>query len=120
MKDLLADLDHGSAKTNWLPIGAAALLLVVGVVAAFQLLDIGDAKAALCAGGPSHLEGAWDDARKVEVREALLATNKAYAQASWNTLEHELDEYLRIDHRAGALRGADAAVPLGQVRPHQK
>lgn len=46
-----------------------------------------------CTGARARFSGAWDEARKYEVRVALLRSGLSYAPATWTRVEQELDRY---------------------------
>ncbi len=49
-----------------------------------------------CAGLDEPLVGLWDDARRREVRDAVLATALSYAPGTWSRIEPALDDYARV------------------------
>lgn len=46
-----------------------------------------------CTGAQTHLVGIWDDARRSEVREAILGVGVPYAEGVWLQTARELDVY---------------------------
>jgi tetratricopeptide (TPR) repeat protein len=46
-----------------------------------------------CTGARAQLEGAWDDARRQEVKAAILGTGLSYAPGTWERVQPRLDEY---------------------------
>ncbi|MEM6993031.1 MAG: tetratricopeptide repeat protein [Myxococcota bacterium] len=70
---------------------AAAVLGVGGLVA--WRADGSPPSSPPCSDARRHLEGRWDAAKKVEVRDALLATEVAWAQPTWELVEARLDAY---------------------------
>ncbi len=90
MDALLAALTVGPARVTrrWRLVGVGAL--VVGVVA------VGSRAARTetpCRGASAKLAGAWDDARRREVEEALRGTEAAWSDAAWSRVSTVLDAY---------------------------
>jgi tetratricopeptide (TPR) repeat protein len=46
-----------------------------------------------CSGAQGQLAGVWDDARRQEVKAAILGTGLSYASGTWERLEPRIDEY---------------------------
>ena len=76
------------AKTRWRLLGMGAL--VVGVVAVGSR---GARTEAPCRGAEAKLAGAWDDARRQEVEQAIRATEAAWSEAAWRRASAVLDDY---------------------------
>ena len=51
------------------------------------------ASAAPCTEARRHLDGRWDSEKKGEVRDAILATEVAWAEPTWDGVEARLDAY---------------------------
>ena len=97
MDELLAELEGNLRRTTklrrrWL-ISAALLsiALVLGAVASSSM--VGSESPAPCAAPIERLAGVWDDARRVEVKQAVLASDLAYARDTWVRVAAGLDEY---------------------------
>ena len=86
MDALLRALHRVRRPRRTLPI-AGALVGVVGL-AAFFIYDDADA----CVDA-APLQGVWDDARRAEVRDALVGTGTPYAQRTSERVERLLDDY---------------------------
>jgi tetratricopeptide (TPR) repeat protein len=76
---------------------------VAGALALIVLAGGGGVSAALFGGGDSadpcadagELGNAWSDARRTEVKNALLANKSAFAEETWRIVAKELDNYAR-------------------------
>jgi tetratricopeptide (TPR) repeat protein/predicted Ser/Thr protein kinase len=90
MAALLAELRRLEAPRRRWPLGVAVGLTAVGIGLA-QWAAVGQR----CEGGPAQLDGVWDEARKPQVRDAILGTGLAYAPDTWVRVEQRLDEYAR-------------------------
>lgn len=53
----------------------------------------GSASPAPCSDARRHLQGRWDPAKQREVRDAMLATDVAWAQPTWQRVQARLDAY---------------------------
>ena len=47
----------------------------------------------LCRGAERSLQGVWDDTRRQQIAEAILATSQPYAPDTWAQVEAQLDAY---------------------------
>ncbi|MEM9458727.1 MAG: tetratricopeptide repeat protein [Myxococcota bacterium] len=73
----------------------------IAVVAGVGLLAIGGGLGAMwtlemlerCTGARKQLAGVWDDARRQEVKAAILGTQLPYAAGTWERVEPQLDGY---------------------------
>lgn len=92
MEALLADLarDPGARRRRILLAGGMAAAIVGSVAGTYYLRE---SQLEMCAGAEERLIGIWDDARKTEVNEALLATGLPLATDTWSRVEVLLDEY---------------------------
>ncbi len=73
-------------RGRWaLSLGAAGVL--AAVVVSWQ------SAAQQCPDAVGHLQGVWDDARRVEVEAAMSATSVSYATEAWSRAQRKLDEY---------------------------
>ncbi|MEM6990487.1 MAG: serine/threonine-protein kinase [Myxococcota bacterium] len=82
--------DDVALRRKWaLGIGAA------GLVAAAGLLGRAPATEERCTGASKQLEGAWDEARRSEAGEAMLAIEARYAEEVWERTERALDTYAK-------------------------
>ncbi|HWB75052.1 MAG TPA: serine/threonine-protein kinase [Nannocystaceae bacterium] len=89
--DALA-FDPAQRRRRWLRATAA-----IGVVAAtaFGVQRFASTRAQRCTDtdARARLEGAWDDTRRVAVRDALLGAGPAYAEGVWTRAGQTLDAY---------------------------
>jgi tetratricopeptide (TPR) repeat protein/predicted Ser/Thr protein kinase len=90
MEALLTELRRLVAprRRAWWALAVAGGLLAMGLGLA-QYAKVGFR----CEGAKAQLDGVWDEARKQEVREAILATGLAYAPDTWVRVEQHLGEY---------------------------
>ncbi len=88
---LLSAVRRGRRRqvTLW-QAAAAASLLAVGTAVGTLHAGVGDP---VCRGAERKLAGVWDDARKSEVRAALLSVSTPYAEDAWRSVERALDGY---------------------------
>jgi tetratricopeptide (TPR) repeat protein len=92
MDALLAALAGSTTKRRrWAGVAAGAALLL----AASAALGARGKAGPVCAGAEARLAGAWDEARRAEVRAAFRASNLPYAEASLGATEAALDRYAR-------------------------
>ncbi len=73
-----------------------ALVVGLGVFAAVAAglgLAALRTEASLCAGSEAKLAGVWDEGRRQQIKEAILATSAFNAADTWQRLEPLLDEY---------------------------
>jgi tetratricopeptide (TPR) repeat protein len=113
MDSLLAQLcrDPRQARRR----GALAVAAGAMGVATWWLLQSGGPA---CTGGAERLGGIWDDARRGEVRAALLSTGLSYAPSTWERVEARLDGYAtswQARHEEACLataRGEQSAAML--------
>ena len=82
---------------RWLTLGVTG-----GLVALGGGLVVGQYAGTMsrCTGAPAQLEGIWDDARKQEVKAAILSTALVYAPGTWERVESRLDGYAEAWVRA--------------------
>ena len=52
-----------------------------------------DAREERCSGAQQHLAGVWDEARREQVRGAMLETGVPFAERAWQHAAEELDDY---------------------------
>jgi serine/threonine protein kinase/tetratricopeptide (TPR) repeat protein len=92
MAELIAAIDRGVARRrNNLPwFALLGLAFVIGMVATFAARD---EQAGLCAPPTDRLVGVWDPPRRLEIEQALLASNAAYADDTWTRVRDGLDDY---------------------------
>ena len=75
---------------RWLALGLTAGLAVLGGgLSLGRYAEVMDR----CAGARAQLEGVWDEARRQEVKAAILGTELVYAPGTWERVEQRLDEY---------------------------
>jgi tetratricopeptide (TPR) repeat protein/predicted Ser/Thr protein kinase len=84
--------DPAQRRTRW-TMGAAGLALLGTGALAWH--GWSSAAAERCRGAEQQLAGIWDDARRVEVHDAMLGIGKPYATAAWERTEHALDAYAK-------------------------
>ncbi|MEM7157059.1 MAG: serine/threonine-protein kinase [Myxococcota bacterium] len=93
MEALLTELRRVVAprrRAAWLTAAVVAGLGLVGLGIAYQA-QMGQR----CEGAEQQLVGAWDDARKDEVRGAIVGTKLSYAAQTWTRVEQGLDDYAK-------------------------
>jgi len=77
-------------RRRWLALGVTVGLLGLGgglgVTQAMEWLS-------RCTGARGQLEGVWDEARREELRTAILGTGLSYAPDTWERVEPPLDRY---------------------------
>jgi tetratricopeptide (TPR) repeat protein len=88
------DRDPAARRRRWALAlsGVATLGLCAGAVQALP-----DTEVERCseAAATLHLRSAWDDRRRADVRDAVLAIGAGYAHEVWARTEHTLDTYAR-------------------------
>ncbi|MCA9707479.1 MAG: tetratricopeptide repeat protein, partial [Myxococcales bacterium] len=92
MEALLEELRRLVAprRRRWMVVGVTmGLVAVGGGLGATRTLEW----LSRCTGARKQLEGVWDDARRQEVRAAILGTELSYAPGTLERLEPRLDEY---------------------------
>jgi len=89
---LLHELRRDPEKTKRRVIAAAAVAAVVGL-GGWGLSAAQKSQSLQCTGAEEKLADIWDDTRKQEVRGALLATGRPYAEDTWTRVEKRLDSY---------------------------
>jgi tetratricopeptide (TPR) repeat protein/predicted Ser/Thr protein kinase len=92
VQELLRELQKDPARTKRRLMVAAAAVAVVGL-GGWGIYSAQQASALQCTGAEDKLAGVWDDTRKHQVREALLATGRPYAEDTWTRVEKRLDTY---------------------------
>jgi tetratricopeptide (TPR) repeat protein len=117
MEALLDRLGESSARRRI--FAGAGAVVTVSAAAAIGAWHV--QQASLCSGAEAQLEGAWDDAQRVRVREAFAGTGVVYADVTLAWIELELDAYAEAwvaAHReaceATSVRGeqSDTAMDL--------
>jgi tetratricopeptide (TPR) repeat protein len=70
-----------------------------------------------CDDGSLRLAGIWDDARRQEVKDALLATGLPYAAHTWERVEPRLDDHAQawVERHAAACEAATAGTEAADV-----
>lgn len=76
-------------KKRWQVLGAVGGLVAIG--AGFRSVEV----MARCTGADARLAGIWNDARKQEVKAAILDTRLPHAPSTWEHVETRLDDYSR-------------------------
>ena len=77
-------------RWRWLGGGLALGLAALGtILAAPQFVALQER----CSGAQAQLRGIWDDARRQDVKDAVLGTELSYAEGTWERIEPQLDEY---------------------------
>ncbi|MEM9454368.1 MAG: serine/threonine-protein kinase [Myxococcota bacterium] len=80
-------------RTRWgLGVGGVGALGLVGGV---MLMGSPQAEERPCTGAQRHLAGIWDEARRIEVEDALRGTGASYAKETWRRTKRALDQYAR-------------------------
>ncbi|MFH0901838.1 MAG: serine/threonine-protein kinase [Pseudomonadota bacterium] len=94
MEALLAALSRDPiARLRTIAIWTGIVMLVAAVGLGASWYE--QRKNRVCQGAESKLAGVWDGRRKEEVRRAFLATDKPFAQASWQAVARIVDSYTR-------------------------
>ncbi|MFO7561526.1 MAG: serine/threonine-protein kinase [Enhygromyxa sp.] len=93
MDELLVQLEGelASSRRRAIPIALLGAAATLGLIASSS--PWASSGAALCAAPIERLAGVWDDARRLEVERALLASKLAYADDTWGRVAAGLDEY---------------------------
>ncbi|MEM9454510.1 MAG: tetratricopeptide repeat protein [Myxococcota bacterium] len=92
MEALLQELRRLAAPRGrrWIAAGLTVGLVAIGAGVAYgEYLQIKDR----CTGARAQLEGVWDDARRQEIRDAILATALPYAPLTWERVQPRLEAY---------------------------
>ncbi|PRP95543.1 Serine/threonine-protein kinase PknA [Enhygromyxa salina] len=90
LTELEVHLNEWRRRARPAVIGLVAAAALAGSVAVAKLVDADEAP---CAAPVERLAGVWDSARRAEVEAAILASDLAYADASWRRVAAGLDEY---------------------------
>ena len=106
MEALLAALadDPRAARGKWWGVAGALSLAGIAATAAWFVAQEPAPEASVCLGMDAKLEGVWDEARRVELREAFAATQLGFASETLARVETQLDAYTRawVDARTQA------------------
>ncbi|HVI03667.1 MAG TPA: serine/threonine-protein kinase [Enhygromyxa sp.] len=101
MASLLAVLERRPSQwRRWLLLGglplAAGLAITIGVIAPTM--------AEPCPRDEAELDGIWDAQVRIRAHQRLTAANRPYADATWDTIEQELDRWTNgwLDSRVEA------------------
>jgi serine/threonine protein kinase/tetratricopeptide (TPR) repeat protein len=90
MDSLLAELARKPAgHRRWLLVGAIPLVIGLG----FAIGSLASSAPDECVRDQAALEGVWDDRVRVQIGTRLTATDRAYADATWETVSRELDRW---------------------------
>jgi serine/threonine protein kinase/tetratricopeptide (TPR) repeat protein len=90
MDSLLAELARKPAShRRWLLVGAIPVVIGLGLAIGSYATSAPEQ----CVRDPSELEGVWDDRVRVQIGTRLTATDRAYADATWDTVARELDRW---------------------------
>jgi tetratricopeptide (TPR) repeat protein/predicted Ser/Thr protein kinase len=92
MDALLAALQADPAVPRRRTLYAAALVAVAGAAVA-GILMVRAHRAPLCPSAAPSLAGAWDDARREQIRRAFRETRKPFAEDALRGVERALDSY---------------------------
>jgi len=82
--------DPARRRNRWLWAGGG--LAVIGL-ASLSVQQWVAARSQRCSGAQAQLAGVWDDARREEVRAAVLGVGASYAKAAWLRSASTLDAY---------------------------
>ncbi|MEM9456335.1 MAG: tetratricopeptide repeat protein [Myxococcota bacterium] len=75
---------------RWMAVGVTTGLVALGTgLALGQYVQVKDR----CTGALAQLDGLWDDARRQQVRAAILGTERSFAPDTWARIESRLDAY---------------------------
>ncbi len=88
LEALLAILERKPPR-RWLAVALATVVVGGGTLGTY----LHQRSAQLCQGAERHLAGIWDAERKAQVRSAILASPKPYADGFWRSIERTLDEH---------------------------
>jgi tetratricopeptide (TPR) repeat protein len=77
-------------RARWIALGVAVGLLAIG---GGLWADRVAAWANRCTGARAQLDGIWDDERRREVEDAILATELSYASDTQDRVAQQLDDY---------------------------
>jgi tetratricopeptide (TPR) repeat protein len=93
MAELLNALeaDPESRRRRRWKLAVLALVAVAGTSGVWLAID--RARSAVCRGAAERLVGAWDEARREQVRAAFLSTAAPFAQAAWAKVRAGLEGY---------------------------
>jgi serine/threonine protein kinase/tetratricopeptide (TPR) repeat protein len=90
MDSLLAELGRRPAgHRRWLLVGAFPVVIGLGLAIGSLATSAPDE----CPRDPAALDGVWDDRVRVQIGTRLTATDRAYADATWDTISRELDRW---------------------------
>ncbi len=92
MEVLLGELRRLLAPRRWRWLGGGLALGLAGLgtaLAAPEFLAMQERRS----GAQAQLEGIWDDARRQDLKAAVLGTKLSYAESTWERIEPQLDEY---------------------------
>ena len=92
MDALLDELRRLLAPRRWRWLGGGLTLGLAALgtsLAAPQFLAMQER----CSGARARLDDIWDDARREDVKDAVLGTELSYAPDTWERIEPRLDEY---------------------------
>jgi serine/threonine protein kinase/tetratricopeptide (TPR) repeat protein len=115
MDALLADLTgvaRGPRRLWWVPV-STMLLALLAVVAFYERRSV---PAAACDDGSGMLEGVWDEAVAVELRDAALSSGQPYAPDTWDTAAHGVHEWAQQWSRS-RRRACEATHVHGDQSP---
>ncbi|MBV1861373.1 MAG: tetratricopeptide repeat protein, partial [Nannocystaceae bacterium] len=113
MEALVAELTHDPARTwrRWGTVLFPGIVLGVGLLAYSRADNPQDV---YCHNVDSMLSGIWDVDRRASLRAAFLATDRPYAEASWNNteaaIEHHAQQWLSAQ-RTACNQSAAGEVP---------
>lgn len=105
------ELDPARRRRQWLVAGG---LIGLGgaLVASVAMRDTSESQA--CTGAQDEIAGVWNDARRADVRKAILAVQTPYADDAWSTAESQLTHYAE-----GWVEAHDDACEATSVRGEQ-
>jgi serine/threonine protein kinase/tetratricopeptide (TPR) repeat protein len=115
MNQLIAALDRGiEPGRSMLPwFALLGIAFVIGIVATVVARDHDDG---LCAPPIDRLAGVWDPPRRLEIEQALLASNAVYADDTWTRVREGLDAY-REEWLAAMVSACEAVHVEHQQTP---
>ncbi|MEM9457522.1 MAG: serine/threonine-protein kinase [Myxococcota bacterium] len=90
---LLEALADDPARRRRQRMVTGGLVLTLGGLGALAVAAWPEASPPPCQDAAAQLEGAWDDARRAEVRAALHKTALSYADPTWTRVSERLDAY---------------------------
>jgi eukaryotic-like serine/threonine-protein kinase len=90
MDALLAELSRDPTR-RWARWGGGTAVTLAVILVAAQFWR---SRATQCTGAPQAIADAWDEARRVQVQEAVLGTGASFAPGVWQHVAPQLDQWV--------------------------